>query len=114
MADITSNTDNTIQLSATFDLQINSGMNAIAQDVRQALHTVQGEWFLNTNAGLDYINAFGKGTGRYLDSEIKRVVLKRPGVFMLKNYTRTQEQANGFYTITADVVSSAGEFPINF
>lgn len=111
--DIKLDIDNKIPLSASYDLQLVSGLDAIAQDVRVSLHTVLGEWFLDSTAGFDLIRATGKGAERILDAEVKRVTLKRPGVFLIKNYTRTKD-SSGLANVNASVVCSDGEFPINF
>lgn len=117
MADIKLNDDNTVILEKNtagyYDLTINSGKEAIKQDLMLALQTILGEWFLDVTSGLDYFVAMNKGAERYLDSEFNRIISDRPGVYFLKNYERAKTTAEGLSVISGVIVTSEGEFPIN-
>lgn len=78
-----------------------------AREIRQSLTTrlrmFQNDWFLDVQAGIDYIDLFGrKGTKPILRDEIARVVLGTIGVLSIEKL-EIIEGVNRSATINLDV-----------
>ena len=62
-----------IDLDGNGSLLVVSGSEAIAQHVRQRLKAFKGEWFLNTEIGVDWID---KIMGRVYDPVLAEAIIK--------------------------------------
>lgn len=61
---------------------------AVAQAIQTALQLVQGEWFLDVNAGVPYQSkVFGMGTKASYDLTIQSTVLNVSGVLRIAKYS---------------------------
>ena len=68
-------------------IQFVDGNELLAQTVRTLLGTTSGEWFLNTNEGIDYRNIHIKNPNfDLIRDEIQRGLLQVDSSFVLQKY----------------------------
>ena len=76
------------QSAANFLVDAPSNPVATAQSILTRLKLLQGEWFINTQAGTPYATQIlGKGTKPTYDQAIKTVILGTNGVSSLVSYS---------------------------
>jgi hypothetical protein len=104
--------DNSGELVVTdFDLVKIINGDAIEQDIRTALRTFKGEYFLNTNVGLPYFQEiFKKGTSPLIiQNRFKTAILARPGVKNFESFEieidTALRQLNIEFTVNTDAGS---------
>lgn len=91
---------NDLHLAPDGNLAVARGAKAVAQHVRQRLKTFQGEWFLNTNAGLRWIGPIlGSNYNPALsEAVVKAEILDTDGVTEITafsvSYTRDVRRLN--------------------
>jgi hypothetical protein len=83
----------------------------VAQAVLTRLRLWQGQWFLDTNVGVPYLQqVIGFGTAGVRDGAIQNAILNTPGVNQILDYS---SQLNGrALTITATIDTIYGTAPI--
>lgn len=71
------------------DLFLLGGRDEIAQVLRQELRVFLGEWFLNTDEGIPYLQEILKKNPNVstVDAIFKNKILESPGVIELTEYT---------------------------
>lgn len=86
MADIKLNSSGDIDLS-TGDIQLTSGLEAIAQALRIRLKFFKGEWFLSPDVGMPYFEKiFVKNPSvQLINSIFRKAILACPGVKDVKD-----------------------------
>lgn len=92
------------------DLQIVEGKDATVQYLKQVLAAFKGEWFLNTEFGIDY---YGKvliknPDPNVLESEFKLAILDVPGVRNLIEFQLLVDPATREYEIDFTVDTDEG------
>jgi hypothetical protein len=84
---------------------------AVAQAVSTRLKLIQGEWFLDTQAGVPYnTEVLGFGTIPYYDFAIKDAIINTPGVSSIVSYS--SYIANRDVSITATINTIYGQTTI--
>ena len=88
MSDITLDTDGDILVTGS-DLTLTTGADAIKQHLSQRLKTFYGEWFLNAEQGVPYLQQVLKKNPdmTVLDSIFKREILNTPGILQLTEFS---------------------------
>ena len=67
---------------------LSNSSETVAQAVQTALALIQGEWFINTFAGVPYgTRVFGAGTKARYDLVLQSAILDVPGVSRIVNYS---------------------------
>jgi hypothetical protein len=78
---------------------------AVAQAISTRLKLIQGEWFLDIQAGVPYnTQVLGFGTIPYYDFAIKDAILNTPGVSSIINYSSYIDNRNVTITATVDTI----------
>jgi len=92
-------------------LQLVSGIEAIAQDVRTYLSFFQGEWFLDEEFGIPYFQSIlGRKTALIAVREIFRVaILSRPGVLSLISLELSESAAPREFVLSFRANTDLGE-----
>lgn len=86
-------------------------VEAVAQSVMTRLLLLQGEWFLNSEAGTPYATqVLGYDTKPTYDQAIRTVILETQGVTGLASYSSTVE--NRALTINATINTIYGQTEI--
>jgi len=67
--DLLLNNDHDLQIEG-FDLKLTNDSQIVAQKVKQALLTIKGEWFLNEELGVPYLEILGQKNPASLISTI--------------------------------------------
>jgi len=110
MKNIKINTDSYLIPITLGNISFVDGVDQIKQDITLALRTFKGEWFIDTEKGLDYFGKiFRKGTAdRFLREEVRRAIIARDGV---KNVERIDITRSGSRsaTINCDVRLDSGD-----
>ena len=80
---------NDLALDASGALRMATGAEAIVQHARQRLLTHEGEWFLDTTAGLPW---FAEIMGRAFDADVAEAIVKdevagTPGVLSIDGFS---------------------------
>ncbi len=70
------------ELVVTDNIQLSSGVDGVAQSIRQRLQLFQGEWFLNLEEGTPYFTEIlgAKFNEAKIRGAIRPVILAAPGV----------------------------------
>lgn len=85
----------------------------VAQAVLTALRLFQGEWFLDSTAGVPWFTeVVGYGTQGIYDNVIKAAVLQVQGVLDLQNYASNLNRITRELTITMDLDTQFGQVTI--
>lgn len=77
--------------------------DAIAQNIKTRLQSFKNDWFLDTEANIDWLNLLGqRGTEEEIKSEVERVVLETEGVIQINDISLsvTERDANIAVTVT--------------
>ena len=93
MSSIKINSSNDIEIINN-DLFLIEGRDEIAQVLRQELRFFLGEWFLNTDGGIPYLQEILKKNpnASTIDAIFKNKILESPGVIELTEYELTLEK----------------------
>jgi hypothetical protein len=100
---------NDISIDASGNLVFVTDSEAIAQHIRQRLMTWKGEWFLNTDAGIDwtrYILGRAPSERAIAEAVIKREILQTPGVVEILAWDAEYDASSRGLRITRCVVST--------
>jgi len=82
---------------------------AVAQLVQTGLKLVQGEWYLDNQAGTPWsTEILGYGTAPTYDMAIRTQILSTPGVHAITNYSSSLNAATRQLTVTADIQTEFG------
>ena len=77
---------------------------AVGQAVETGLKLFQGEWFLDTTAGVPWRqNILGKYAANAYDAILKAQILNTQGVQTLDSYSSSQDPATRALTVTATI-----------
>ena len=92
------------------DLVINSGVDAIRQNVVQRLRVYLGEWFLNTQIGVPYYQQIlvknpNKGD---VDGIFQNTILGTPGINSLDAYLATLDTVTRQYSVSFRATATSG------
>jgi hypothetical protein len=80
---------------------------AVGQLVLTRLKLIQGEWFLDTTAGVPWkTQILGRNTGSTYDQAIKACILGTPGVTSIASYSSSL--VNRKLTVTATINTAYG------
>jgi len=86
-----------------FDLELNTkGLEAVGQRITISLNTFKGEYFLNTEFGVPWLQTvFRKGVSKKLiDTQLRSVITNVEGVLQLIEYESTIDPALRNMSIT--------------
>jgi hypothetical protein len=84
----------------------------VAQAISTALQLLQGEWFLDTTAGVPWLTeVIGLGTGATYDTVIKNAILGVQGVQDIASYTSVLDGTT--LVVSAVVDSVYGQASVN-
>ncbi len=88
MSDIALNSDWDIDITGS-DLTLTTGADAIKQHISQRLKTWYGEWFLDMERGIPYLQQIFKKNPNpiIVDSVFKREIINTPGILQLKEFS---------------------------
>jgi hypothetical protein len=100
-----------ITLTATGDLPLCYEDDALAQDVAAAIRTIKGEYLFDETLGVDLWKGSQKGGAALLENEIKRVILGRPGVKAVNEWSVTFDKATRSWAVECIVIGTEGDFP---
>lgn len=81
---------------------------AVAQAVLTRMRLYTGEWFLDTEEGLDKSLILGYGTAGTRDVAIQQRILGTPGVQAIDSYSSNVDSARGF-TVACLLTTIYGE-----
>lgn len=84
---------------------------AVAQAIRTRVALFTGEWFLNSQEGLNKALILGNNTQGTRDHEIQQRILATPGVVSLLSYS-SQVDANRAFIVSALVDTQYGQVSI--
>lgn len=102
------------QLSSTGDYTVGKPFLAntpdtVAQAVLTVLELIQGEWFLDTTAGVPYpTEVLGYGTKSTYDDAIRTAILNTEGVTEIVTYSSTFNATSRALSITATLATLYG------
>ena len=82
--------------------------NALKQNISTRLKSWRNDCFFAMDDGVDWQNFLDIGKKRFLDIDIKRVILQTEGVLRISSYTSTLDTAERRVTITATVATIFG------
>jgi hypothetical protein len=81
----------------------------VAQAVQTALLLAQGEWFLDSTAGVPWsTKILGYGTGSVYDLTLKEAILGVEGVDSITSYSSTLDALTRRLTVVADISTIYG------
>lgn len=91
-----------------------SGVEAIAQSCKTRLLMLKGEFFLDTEYGVPYLQEIMvKPVNQPLtESIIKQTILDTVGVELLESFSMTFDTETRLATISANVITNAGQASI--
>lgn len=95
-------------------LSLTSGLKAIEQRITQRLRLFLGEWFLNRDRGVPWIQqVFRKNPNPIVvDAVIKREIIAEPQVIELQTFELDLDESTRLLTVTFRAKTQLGE--INF
>lgn len=95
-----------MHFDATGNLKMVSGREAISQRVRQHIEFYQGEWFLDTEAGLPWLQEVYQEPFDQITSEaiLKNEVLEVPGVEDIVEFEASRDNKNRGFIVDTLVV----------
>lgn len=82
--------------------------NALKQNISTRLKSWRNDCFFAMDDGVDWQNYLDIGMKKYLDLDIKRVLLQTEGVLRISSYTSTLDTAERRATISATVATIFG------
>ena len=102
-----------LSLSAT-DLELVTGVDAIAQHLAQRLKTFLGEWFLDRRIGVPYLQQVlvKNPDPVVLDSALKAEIIDTPGIIELAAFSLTMDGPNR--KLQLSFIANSQEGPIVF
>ena len=114
MTKATANAVADITFSEDGQLELVSGANAVGQHVRHRLLTFQGEWFLDTEAGLPWFDEIlGNGASNnpavLAEALIKTEIWETPSVTDILSFDVSLNSKNRILGITNVVVQTSEE-----
>ncbi len=92
------------------DLVINSGTDAIRQNVIQRLKTYLGEWFLNNQIGIPYFQQIlvkNPNQGN-IDAIFQDAIMGTPGIVSLNKYSLDHDRETRRLTIRFQATATEG------
>ena len=102
-------------LDANFDWQFGRGLqsfvtekNALKQNISTRLKSWKSDCFFAMDDGVDWQNFLDIGKKKFLDIDIKRVILQTEGVLRISSYTSTLNTETRAATISAQVATIYG------
>lgn len=105
------------RLDANHDMTFGRGRGNIAQDaeavaqkVRTRLYTLQGEWFLDTDAGVPYLQKITTKPVdlNYVEAVLKQTILDTEGVDSISNWSATLNRDTRKFSISCTVSTIYG------
>lgn len=86
------------------------GLAAIEQELRIALLSWRGEWFLDRSVGTDHLGRIlGRSSQVVRDAEIKSVIMSVPGVVEILSYVTRVDRLSRSMEVVFTVLTSFGE-----
>jgi hypothetical protein len=86
-----------------------SGSDAVAQKVLTRLQSFKGNWFLNLDAGVDWISEMEQRDQQpFLEASVKTTILNTRGVVSLNTFSPSWDARNRKLTITASYTDIYG------
>ncbi len=79
------------------------GVDAVVLNVKTRLASWKGDCVFDLAEGVDYTNYLSRGTKVFLDSNIKRVILKSEGVLKITQYKSELQHDERHVTIRATI-----------
>jgi len=97
------------------DLVLIDDNDELTQKIKIRLQFIKGEWFLNTNTGVDYYGLIWKKNPDIaeIDRHIKAEVLSINGITAFIEYTSNLDRVNRIFTVSFRVTSIYGDIDIN-
>lgn len=80
----------------------------VAQAVGTRLRLIQGEWFLDTTAGMPWGQVLGKNTKGTADSAIRQCILGTQGVVEITEYSSSLDEDARALTVVATITTIYG------
>lgn len=92
------------------DLELATGSDAAAQDIRSRIRFIKGEYFLDTEAGVDYMGVVFQKNSDYniVNNEFKDAILESPHVEAIIDYSLTIEKSTREATLECSVLCTEG------
>ncbi|WAL80948.1 hypothetical protein OYT13_13790 [Pandoraea sp. XJJ-1] len=81
---------------------------AVAQAVGTRLQLIQGEWFLDTTAGMPWEQVLGKNTQGTADSAIRQCILGTQGVVEITEYSSSLDEDTRALAVVATITTIYG------
>lgn len=82
--------------------------NALSQNILTRLKSWRNDCFFAMDDGVDWQNFLDIGMKKYLDLDIKRVLLQTEGVLRISSYTSTLDATERKVTVSATVATVFG------
>lgn len=100
-----------LDLSASGDLQLTTGVAAVQQAVVQAMRQLTKDWFLDLAAGLPYRSELfeGRGLTPAFESVLQARVLAVPGILGLLTWQATVDRKNRTLAIDFSARCTGGD-----
>lgn len=102
-------------LDSTGDWQFGRGIqsyvtekNALKQNISTRLKSWKNDCFFAMDDGVDWQNFLDIGRKKFLDIDVKRVILQTPGVLRISSYTSTLDAVERHVTIVAEMATVFG------
>lgn len=105
------------RLDANHDMTFGRGLGniakeaeAVAQRVKTRLYLLQGEWFLDTDAGVPYLQKIATKPVdlNYAESILKQTILETEGVDSISNWSASLNRDTRRFSITCTVSTIYG------
>ena len=111
--DIKINTDGTFNI-INGNIELVTGQDAIAQDIRSAIQTIRGEYFLDSSVGIDYFNEIliKNYNPIIIENAFKNAILERPGVVQITSFVFDVNKTNRSATLNFSAQTIEGEIDI--
>jgi hypothetical protein len=90
------------------------GADEVAQRMTQRLRTFLGEWFLNQEIGVPYLQEVMKKNpnNTIVESVFKREIMDTPGVIGIDSFNISVDNATRVMTLTVKAKSTAGKIKV--
>ena len=97
------------------DLVLIGDNDELTQKIKIRLQFIKGEWFLNTNTGVDYYGLVWKKNPDLaeIDRHIKAEVLSIDGITAFIEYSSSLDAVNRVFSVSFRVTSIYGDIDIN-
>ena len=92
------------------DLETVTGEDAAKQDLRSRIRFIKGEYFLDTESGVDYMGVIFQKNSDYnvVNNEFKKAILGSPYVESIVDYNLTIEKSTREATLECSVLCVEG------